>query len=108
LHIAAVVPSAEAALEELSKRAVDLVLVDVALPGMSGIDLVALLRKQNANLPCLMLSGHTEIDYIRRALTAGAKGYVIKSDPMAILDAVQKVLAGETYLSEELRKQVYH
>lgn len=108
MTVAAVVPSAEAAIEQLPDLKVDLALVDVSLPGMNGIDLVALLRKQYPALPCLMLSGHNESDYVRRALAAGAKGYVIKHDPMAILVAVQRVLVGETYLSEELRRKLYH
>lgn len=108
LTVAAVVPSAEAALEKLSHLAVDLVLVDVALPGMNGIELIATLRKQYPELPCLIVSGHNEGNYIRRALTAGAKGYVIKNDPLEILKAVQKVLGGETYLSEELKRKIYH
>jgi DNA-binding NarL/FixJ family response regulator len=108
LTVAAVVPTAEAALEQLQQVVVDLVLVDVALPGMNGIDLVATLRKSYPELPCLMLSGHSELDYIRRSLTAGARGYVIKSDPLQILVAVRRVLAGEIYLSEELQRKLYH
>jgi DNA-binding NarL/FixJ family response regulator len=88
--------------------AIDLLLVDVALPGMNGIDLVGVVREKYAELPCLMLSAHNEIDYVGRALAAGARGYVLKSDPQTILDAVQRVLAGETYLSVELRKKIYH
>jgi DNA-binding NarL/FixJ family response regulator len=107
--VSAVVPTAELALVELQQHAVDLALVDVALPGMSGIDLVATLREKYPRLPCLILSAHGEVDYVRRALAVGAKGYVIKSDPLAIIAAVQRVLAGETYVSEELRKKMlYH
>ena len=108
LDVAAVAPSAESALRMLPGMGVDLALVDIALPGMNGIALVALLRVQYPNLPCLMLSGHHESDYVRRALAAGAKGYVVKSDPIAIITAVQKVLTGELYLSEEMRRKLYH
>jgi DNA-binding NarL/FixJ family response regulator len=108
LTVAAVVPTAEAALEQLALQTVDLVLVDVSLPAMSGIDLVAILRKQYPELPCLMLSGHKESSYIQRALAAGARGYVIKGDPLAILTAVKRVLLGETYLSDGPHKTIYH
>jgi DNA-binding NarL/FixJ family response regulator len=108
LTVAAVVPTAEAALEELTHQTVDLVLVDVSLPAMNGIELVTILHKQSPELPCLMLSGHKERSYVDRALAAGAKGYVIKGDPLAILTAVQRVLLGETYLSEGLRGTLYH
>ena len=101
--VAAVVQTGEAALDQLAHVKVDLVLVDVALPAMSGIDLVAIIRERYPELRCLMLSGHSELEYVRRALAAGAWGYVTKGNPRALLEAVQSVLAGETYLSEELR-----
>jgi DNA-binding NarL/FixJ family response regulator len=104
LTVVAVAPSAEAAREQMRHLHVDLLLVDVSLPGMNGIDLVAMLHKQYPETPCLMLSGHSERDYVRRALDAGAKGYVIKSDPEAIFQAVNDVLAGEIFLSKELRR----
>jgi len=108
LSVALVAPSAEAALEEVQRLTVDLVLIDVSLPGINGIDLVALLRKQYRDLKCLMLSGHNEASYVGRALAAGANGYVVKSNPSAILEAIQQVLAGKTYLSKELQGRSVH
>ena len=106
--VAAVVPSAEIALERLRHLTVDLLLVDVALPGMNGIDLVTHIQELYPQQPCLMLSGHVELYYVRRALEAGARGYVLKNDPLAILGAIQQVLAGKIYVSEELRQKLYH
>jgi DNA-binding NarL/FixJ family response regulator len=91
--VAATVHSAEAALEILPLLEVDLVLVDVSLPGMSGIDLVAILREQYPHLPCLMLSGHKQPDYIQRALAAGARGYVVKDNAVTLLAAVKRILS---------------
>lgn len=108
LEVLAVAPTAEIALERLSQLKVDLLLVDVSLPGISGIELVAMVSKLYPELPCLVLSGHDELDYIRRALAAGARGYVIKSAPQQILMAVQQVLNGEIYLDAELQKKLYH
>jgi len=105
LRVAAIAPSAEAALEEVRRVAFDLALVDVSLPGISGIDFVGVLREQYPEVKCLMLSGHQEADYVGRALAAGAKGYVLKSDPMAILEGVQHVLEGKVYLSKDLRRK---
>jgi DNA-binding NarL/FixJ family response regulator len=48
---------------------------------------------QHPELSCLVFSGHDEIDYVRRALAAGAKG-IVKGDPLALLAAVERVLAG--------------
>jgi len=108
LNVVGVATSAEIGLTMLSTMKVDLVLADVALPGMNGIDLVATLHDLYPNLPCLMLSGHNEEGYVRRAMAAGAKGYVVKNDPMAILTGIQRVVMGETYLSHELTKKIYH
>ncbi len=106
LTVAALAPTAEAALEQLPQLTVDLVLVDVSLPAMSGIELVAAIRRQHPDLRCIMLSGHHERDYVRRALAAGAQGYVLKENPLDLLEAVRTVMAGETYLSMELRTQI--
>ena len=105
LTIAAVADSAEKALERLESVRVDLALVDVSLPTMSGIDLVAEIHKRYPDLPCLMLSGHLAAQYVERSLRAGARGYVLKDDLVGILEGIQRVLAGEIYISEELRPE---
>lgn len=96
--------SAEAALAQLPTLHPDLVLVDVSLPGMNGIELAGELCGQYPDLPCLMLSGHHDQGYVQRALAAGARGYVLKENPLDLLAAVPAVLAGEIYLSAELRR----
>jgi two-component system invasion response regulator UvrY len=106
--VAALAHSAESALDELAQHTVDLVLVDVALPGTNGIELVAMIRKLYPTLPCLMLSAHAEVEYVGRALAAGARGYVIKGKPFQILEAIHQVLDGEIFLSEELQRKLYH
>lgn len=107
LQVDAVANSAEAALQQLadlSPTLPDLVLIDVSLPDMSGIELVAILQEKYPSLPCLMLSGHREPRYVEKALEAGARGYVTKDNPLAIAEAVRQVLQGEIYLSEDLRE----
>ena len=106
LSIIAIIDSAEAALAQLPELAADLALIDVSLPGMNGIDLVAVLRERQPDLSCLILSGHTEPDYVRRALAAGARGYLTKGKPALLVDAIERVAAGELYIVEELRQHV--
>jgi len=106
LEIVTVASTAEAALSLLPDLAVDLVLVDVSLPKMSGLEFVAILHNQMPQLPCLMFSGHSEIDYVTRALAAGAKGYVTKSKPEALFIGIKEVLSGKMYLGEDLSRKI--
>jgi DNA-binding NarL/FixJ family response regulator len=103
LDVVAVAKSAEEALERIPDLELDLVLVDVSLPGRSGIGLVVVLREKYPHLPCVMLSGHVSPHYARRSLDAGARGYLIKDRAEGILEGIQRVLNGEIYVSEELR-----
>jgi DNA-binding NarL/FixJ family response regulator len=102
LNVVAVVESAEKALEQLPDLKVDLVLADFSLPQMNGINLVSELHKKYPALPCIVVSGHLSSEHARRAMKAGARGYVIKDNPVSILEGIQRVLKGETYMSEEL------
>jgi DNA-binding NarL/FixJ family response regulator len=103
LDVVAVAGSAEEALEIIPELTVDLVLVDVSLPKISGISLVLLLHERYPELPCVMLSGHMSPHYVRSSLEAGARGYLIKDHAAGILTGIQRVLEGEIYVSEELR-----
>lgn len=89
--------AAEAALDAIPTASPDLVLVDVSLPGLSGIELVERLRDCAPGTVCLMLSGHGERSHMRRAAEAGAKGYVLKGDTSELLTAVRCVASGEHY-----------
>ena len=109
VEIWALVETAEAALERLAAPSAngnrpDLVLIDVSLPGMSGIELVAELARLYPRLPCLMLSAHGDPKYVRQALDNGARGYVAKGDPPVILQGVTRVLDGQVFLSEGMRR----
>jgi DNA-binding NarL/FixJ family response regulator len=95
--------SAAEALEQLDHHAPDLMLVDVSLPGQNGILLVKALQQARPELLCLILSGHNEAVYAKAALQAGARGYVMKGDPAAVLVAIRTVLRGEVYVSEAMR-----
>jgi DNA-binding NarL/FixJ family response regulator len=99
--------TAAEALEKLRATTVDLVLVDISLPDMSGIELVGILLAENPKLPCLMLSGHQEIKYIQQALAAGARGYLAKGNPRELTGAIRQVLQGGLYLSEPVRSQLH-
>lgn len=81
----------------------DVALIDMSLPGMSGIELVRKLLAHCPALRCLILSGHREPIYVEQALAAGAWGYVLKGYPTDIPEAIAAVLGGNRYLSRALR-----
>jgi len=103
LEVVAVAGTAEEALEQLPGLEVDLVLVDYSLPNISGLNLVEELHRTHPDLRCAMISGYLSLEHARRALEAGARGYLIKDDPAGILTGIQCILNGEIYVSEELR-----
>ena len=105
VEVAGIVRSAEEALEKLPTMNVDLVLIDVSLPTMNGIQLVGMIHDQYPHLQCLMLSGHLTPFYVKRSLEAGARGYVLKDDIPGVIEGVERVLEGEIYVSSALRDQ---
>lgn len=105
LNVVGSAEDAPTALEEIENQMPDLVLIDVALPGMSGISLLNQLREDHPDLACLMLSGHSEDQYVQQAVDAGAQGYVRKGDPDEYLAAIEAVLEGSTYVSDAVEKQ---
>src|SRR5690349_6231969 len=104
LKIAAVAETAAEALEQLRKVEVDLVLIDFSLPDMTGLNLLERLHQEHPDLRCAILSGHLLPQHARRALDVGARGYLIKDNPLEIITGIQSILRGEYYVSEELRK----
>jgi DNA-binding NarL/FixJ family response regulator len=102
-HQAEAVSSGEQALEVLSRESYDIVLIDVSLPGMNGIDLMAQIHEIKPSLPCLMVSGHMAPQFVSQSMDAGARGYVLKEDIPGILEAIKQVTRGGTFVSRALR-----
>jgi DNA-binding NarL/FixJ family response regulator len=103
IKVVAVAQDAEEALRLLQEMHVDLVLVDFSLPDMTGVELLEKLHSEYPDLRCAILSGHLLPQHARRALAIGARGYLIKDDPLGILTGIEYILRGEIYVSEELR-----
>lgn len=106
LEVCGTATSAEAALQASELDEADVALVDVSLPGMNGIELVRQLNGLHPNLPSLVVSGHSEEVYASSAYTAGAKGYIMKGDPFAMVDAIHEVLSGHLSYSDRMRRQL--
>jgi DNA-binding NarL/FixJ family response regulator len=102
-HQVTAVASGEAALQMLRSLDFDLALLDVSLPGVSGIDLISQIHDRKPELPCLMVSGYMAPHYVNQSMAAGARGYVLKEDIEGILEAIRQVTQGGTYVSQALR-----
>jgi len=84
----------------------DVAILDIAMPSVSGIDIARQLRDAAPDTHLLVLSMHSNPEYVRQALLAGALGYVAKESAGAVLvEAVRQVQAGQRYLSESLDAQ---
>jgi DNA-binding NarL/FixJ family response regulator len=105
-EVTEVAGTAEDALERLPNLKIDLALVDVVLPHTSGIDLVSRIRERYPGLPCLMISGRSSSQYVKRSLAAGARGYVLKDDIQEVILGIRRVLEGGVYLSKKLEEEV--
>ena len=78
----------------------DVVLLDIAMPGRSGIEVLKQIKDEKPNLPVLVLSMHPEDQYAVRLLKAGAAGYLTKeSAPELLVQAIRKVAAGKKYIT---------
>lgn len=91
--------TAEEAIERLRVLPCDIVVLDITLPGRSGLDLLKDLRRTRPNLPVLVLSMHPASQFARRVLSAGAAGYLTKdSPPGELAKAIARLRAGQRYV----------
>jgi len=99
--------TAQETIEMASKEEWSLVILDVSMPGRSGIDILSDLKRAQPKLPVLVLSMHPEEQFARRALKAGASAYMTKETvPEELVKAVRKVLAGGRYVSAALAEKL--
>jgi DNA-binding NarL/FixJ family response regulator len=85
----------------------DIVILDISMPGKSGLDILNDLKRLRPKLPILLLSMHPEEQYARRALRSGASGYLTKeSVPEELKLAVRKIVAGGRYVSASLAERL--
>src|SRR6185312_8524365 len=99
--------NAELALHGIPADKPDVALVDINLPGMSGIECVAKLKEQLPQLPMLMITTYEEAELIFNSLRAGAKGYLLKNTPPAeLVQAIEQVHAGGAPMSMQIARKV--
>lgn len=95
------------ALAQVRKGGFDLLLLDLSMPGRSGVELIRQIKDEMPKLPILILTMHNEEQYAVRAIRAGARGYLTKeSAGTQLVSAIRKVASGRPYISLEVAEQL--
>lgn len=99
--------NAQQILAQIRKKHWDLLILDIDLPGRSGLDVLRELKSQSSRIPVLVLSMHPEDQFGKRVLQAGAAGYMNKECiPGELFKAIRKILGGSQYLSPALAEKL--
>lgn len=107
LRVCGEAEDSSSAVKTIEETQPDIVLVDISLKDINGIELIKVLLKRWPHLPILVLSRHPESIYAERAIRAGARGYIMKEESTDLfLTAIRKVIGGELYLSEAIEKSI--
>jgi DNA-binding NarL/FixJ family response regulator len=102
-----VVEDGRALVEAAGKLRPDVIVADVTMPHLNGIDALIQLRQSGDRVPVVFLTMHRDVSFARRALDAGASGFVLKhSAPAELLSALRAALEGKTYLTPQLAAEV--
>lgn len=94
------------AVAEVLKLPVDVVLMDIAMPELNGIEAAKQIRDANKNVKILIVSMHSTSEYVYRAFQAGVNGYLLKEEASDLIQVVKRVAAGERLLSGKIAEQV--
>ena len=98
---------ARQAMAAFERAKFDLLLLDISLPGKSGLELIRDIRAVRPNTAVLVISMHDESLYAERVLRAGGRGYIMKQEgPEKILQAIRQVLRGEVYVSAKVSDRI--
>jgi DNA-binding NarL/FixJ family response regulator len=94
---------AHGAMEMIDRVKPDMVIVDISLPGVDGVELLKNIKARFGDLPALVVSMHDESLFAERALRAGARGYIMKQEALDdVLTAIRRVLNGEIFVSSRI------
>lgn len=95
------------ALEIAKSLRPDVIVLDIGMPGLSGLDVIALIREALPGTQMVVLSMHAKESYVHQALSSGAIGYVLKASPSSdVLEAIRAAYRGEYFLSSKIRADV--
>ena len=107
IEVVADAASGDELLEKLRITTPDLLLLDLSMPGKSGVDLIGQIKSLYPGMLILVLSMHNEVSMVLRAMRAGASGYICKDcAPKTLIEAIQSVVATGNYLSPQMAEQL--
>lgn len=107
MEIGAEASTAQELLDLVRKQAWDAVVLDISLPGRSGLEVLSELKQERPSLPVLVHTMHSEDQFAVRALRAGAAGYLTKDSPPAeLVKALRKIVAGGKYVGQSLAEKL--
>jgi len=106
-ELVGVVEDGRALVEAAKKLRPDVIVADITMPHLNGIDALLQLRQNGNRVPVVFLTMHRDATFAQRALAAGASGFVLKhSAPAELIVAIRAALAGNTYLTPQLTAEV--
>ena len=106
-ELVGIVEDGRAMIEAAERLRPDVIVADVAMPNLNGFEALTRLRKSHPNIKVVFLTMHQNAAYARRALDAGASGFVVKhSAAEELVQAIHAALKGKTYITPSLTKQV--
>ncbi len=107
MNVVSEVNDGEAAVRGALALKPDVIVMDISMPGMNGLDATKKLKQQQPNAAIITLTRHSDDAYLQELLRAGVLGYVLKqSAPVELLQAIRAAAAGEPYLDSTLAKRV--
>jgi DNA-binding NarL/FixJ family response regulator len=107
LVVVAEASAGQEVLDKIMKNDLDLVILDIAMPGRGGLDILKEIKSQKPKLPVLILSMYPEDQYAVRVLKSGASGYLTKeSAPVELVKAIRQISQGKKYISPSLAEKL--
>ena len=107
IEVVAEAPGGEEALAQVEAVMPDVLVLDLSMPGMTGLEVLRRLKARHSRLRVLVLSAHEDTAHPRRVLAAGALGYLCKRGaPEALVDAVRRVAAGQRYIDPAIAQKL--
>lgn len=107
IHVVATALNGQEVLDHLKDIEVDVILLDINMPVLNGVETTKRITKKYPRVKVIALSMYDQQSYFKRMMQYGARGYLLKNDPIdEILTAINTVMEGQRYISEKLRDQL--